>query len=236
MVVLDLIKSSVRAIGSISVGETLDADEANEALETFNELLESLSLSTQGVWNQPTQTLTLTSGQATYTIGSGGNFNTTAPVNILDAYIIYNNVSRPVEIIDQPRYDSIIYKPQSTTYPAYLLHQNTVPLGNIILWPSPMTAMQLVINATAQFTPYATLSDTVTLPPGAKRMLKFLLAMELADDYGAPIDPSLRAKAMEAKAAYMRANARPQAPMQFDSTLTGSNGRPSYYDVIAGNY
>ena len=236
MVVLDLIEGAVRTIGSISVGETLDADEANNGLALLNEMLETLSLSTVGVYNQPPQTFNLVAAQSTYTIGSGGNFNTTAPINILDAYTIYNNVSRPIEIIDQAKYDSILYKTQSTTYPIYLMHQNTVPLGNIILWPYPAASMQIVINATAQFAPYATLADTVTLPSGAKRMLRLLLAMELADDYGAPIDPKLERKAAQAKAAYMRSNARPQASMQYDASLSGSFGRPSYSDFIAGNY
>lgn len=236
MTALDLIKGSLRLIGAIETGETPEADESADALVILNQLLESLSLSSQGVFNQPTQTFNLVASQSTYTIGSGGNFNTVAPVTISDAYTIQNGISYPIEIIGQERYDAIGNKAQQSTYPLYLLHQNTAPLGNVILWPVPSATSALVINVSAQFAQIPILATSITTwPQGAARMIRYLLAIDLAEEYGSPITQSLMMKAAEAKADYMRANARPMPPMSFDGALT-SHGNKFVYSRFVGGY
>lgn len=236
MTALDLIKGSLRLIGAIETGETPEAAESTDALDILNQLLESLSLSSQGVWNTTTQTFNLVSGQSTYTIGSGGNFNTTAPITISDAYTVQNGVSYPIEIIGQEFYDAIINKTQQSTYPLYLLYQNTAPLGNVILWPVPSAIVPLTMNISAQFGQIATLSTSITTwPPGASRMIRYLLAIDLAEEYGSPITQTLLMKAAEAKADYMRANARPMPPMTFDNTLTSYGNKFVYANFVAGN-
>lgn len=236
MTALDLIKGSLRLIGAIETGETPEAVEATDALAILNQLLETLSLSSQGVFNQLPQTFNLVASQSTYTIGAGGNFNTTAPIDILDAYVTSNGISFPVEIINQTKYDSIVNKTQQSTYPIYLLQQNTVPLGNIIVWPVPSSASTLTINITAQFAQIPLTSTVITTwPPGAARMIRYLLALDLAEEYGSPITPTLQMKAQEAKADYMRANSLPTPSMRFDSSICGGAHGYGYTNFIAGN-
>ena len=236
MTALELITGSLRLIGAIETGESPEAPEASDALAILNQLLESLSLSTQGVFNSPTQTFNLIASQSTYTIGIGGNFNTVTPVNILDAYVSSNGISFPVEIISQNKYDSIVNKTQQSTYPIYLLQQNTVPLGNIILWPVPSAASTLTINIAAQFAQIPLLATVITTwPAGAARMIRYLLAIDLAEEYGSPITQTLQMKAAEAKADYMRANARPTPSMRFGASLSGGHSGYGYTNFIAGN-
>lgn len=236
MTALDLIKGSLRLIGAIETGETPEAPESADALEVLNQLLESLSLSTQGVLNQPSQNFSLVASQSTYTIGAGGNFNTITPVNIRDAFVTVGGISYPIEIIGQERYDAIVNKTQTASFPTHLLFQNTAPLGNIVVWPVPSAANTLTLNASAQFAQIPTLSTVITTwPAGAARMIRYLLAIDLAEEYGSPIAQSLAMKAAEAKADYMRANARPMPPMTFDSALRFSGRGSSYADFMAGN-
>ena len=235
MTALDLIKGSLRLIGAIETGETPDAEESSDALIILNQLLESLSLSTQGVFNQPTQTFNLVASQSTYTIGSGGNFNTVAPVTISDAYTIQNGISYPVEVISQERYDAIGNKTQQSTYPLYLLYQNTAPLGSVILWPVPSAVVQLIINISAQFAQIPLLATAITTwPIGAARMIRYALALELAEEYGSPITQTLMMKAGEAKSDYMRANAQPMPPMSFDGALTSHGNKFVYANFVGG--
>lgn len=235
MTALDLIKGSLRLIGAIETGETPEAEESADALVILNQLLESLSLSTQGVFNQNPQTFSLIANQSTYTIGTGGNFNTIAPVNILDAYTIQNGISYPIEIISQTRYDAIGNKTQQSTYPLYLLYQNTAPLGNIILWPTPSAAVSLVINISAQFVQIPLLSTVITTwPAGAARMMRYALAIDLAEEYGSPISQTLMMKYAEAKSDFMRANARPLPPMSFDGALTNHGNKFVYANFVGG--
>lgn len=235
MTALDLIKGSLRLIGAIETGETPEAEESADALVILNQLLESLSLSSQGVFNQPTQTFNLVASQSTYTIGAGGNFNTVSPVNIQDAYTVQNGISYPIEIIGQELYDAIGNKTQQSAYPLYLLHQNTSPLGNIILWPVPSAVVPLTINISAQFAQIPLLATVITTwPVGAARMIRYALAIDLAEEYGSPITQSLMMKAAEAKSDYMRANARPMPPMTFDGALTNHGNKFVYANFVGG--
>jgi hypothetical protein len=118
----------------------------------------------------------------------------------------------------------------------YLLYQNTAPLGNVILWPVPSAVVPLTMNISAQFAQIPLLSTTITSwPIGAARMIRYALAIDLAEEYGSPITQSLMMKAAEAKADYMRANARPMPPMRFDDALTAHGNRFVYANFLAGN-
>lgn len=236
MIALDLIKSSLRIIGAIQTGETPEAAESIDALETLNQVLDGLALSTHGSFNQAAQSFTLVPGQSAYTIGDGGNFNTNTPIVILDAYTTNNGSTYPIEIIDQRKYDSIVNKSQASDIPTYLLFQNTAPLGNIILWPVPSAAVTLTISSSGQFANLPLLTSSIIWPKGAVRMVKYLLAIELAEEYGAPVSQTIYMRAAEAKADYKRANARPKSGLTYDATLRNTRGQMSYADFIAGNF
>lgn len=72
----DLITGALRFINAYSPGESLDASDADDALQTLNDLLESLSTSEASIYASDEDTFTFTAGQYRYTIGnySGGTF------------------------------------------------------------------------------------------------------------------------------------------------------------------
>src|SRR6266404_3027724 len=72
----DLVTGALRFINSYSPGESLDASDAQDALDTLNDLLESLSTSEASVFASEEDVFTYTAGQFRYTIGnySGGTF------------------------------------------------------------------------------------------------------------------------------------------------------------------
>jgi hypothetical protein len=231
MIVLDLIKGSLRLIGALSTGETPEAPESNEAMQLLNELLETLSIGTLSTWSQPTQTFTLVPSQQTYTIGPAANFNTVKPERIIDAYVTDAGISYPVAIVSQEYFDAISYKAQPSPYPCYLVYQGTPTAGNIILWPSPNKAVTLTINCTTLFTPFATLSDTVLWPNGYTRMIRYLLAKDLASEYGIELSREFADSMNDAVAAVKRLNNKTNTPICYDQTLTGNH---SYNQLIVG--
>ena len=85
MVTADLIRATLRLIGAVSSSETPNADESSDALEALNLMLGSwgasrfLSASTGKV----TKTMT---GASSYTIGVGGDIDTTRPTAIYNAH------------------------------------------------------------------------------------------------------------------------------------------------------
>lgn len=236
MVVLDLIKGSLRLIGAISTGETPEAAEANEALVMLNELLETLSIGTLSVWDKPTQTFALVPGQQNYTIGFGSNFNVERPERIIDAYISDNGISYPVAIVSQEYFDALSYKGQPSPYPCYLLYQNQPAAGNIILWPVPNKAVSLTINAGPQYTPFVALSDVINWPLGHARMVRYLLAKDLATEYGVTLSNEFRDSMSDAVGAVKRLNNKEITPICYDQTLTGEHSYNQLLVGISGGY
>ncbi len=231
MIVLDLIKGSLRLIGAISTGETPEAAEANDALQTLNELQESLSLDTLSVWKQPTQTFSLVPSQQTYTIGPAANFNTVKPDRIIDAYINDSGISYPISIISQQLFDSLAYKAQPGPYPCYLVYQNGPDTGNIVLWPAPNKVVTITLNMSNQFVPFSNTAQVISWPGGYKRMIKYLLAKDLATEYGIQLSQEFADSMKEAVSAVKRINSQTSTPMSFDPTLT--QGR-TYNQLIVG--
>jgi hypothetical protein len=72
----DLILGALRFINQYAPGESLDASDAQDALQTLNDLLESLSTDEASVYASNENTFTYTPGQYQYTIGnySAGTF------------------------------------------------------------------------------------------------------------------------------------------------------------------
>ena len=99
MVTADLVRATLRLIGAISSSETPNADESSDALEALNLMLGSwgasrfLSASTGKV----TKTMT---GVTSYTIGVGGDINTTRPTALYVVTYTTGGIDYNVEVID----------------------------------------------------------------------------------------------------------------------------------------
>ena len=97
--VLDLITLALKKARVLGKGDILDDDDAQDALDTVNMMLDSWSLDRLFVYVDELQTFQ-TTGNATYTIGPGGDFDTARPNKLVSAYALVNSVSYPIEILD----------------------------------------------------------------------------------------------------------------------------------------
>lgn len=68
---LDLITGALRRINSYSPGETLAATDSQDALDTLNDLLDSMSTEHDAVFGSDENVVTFVGGQYVYTIGQG---------------------------------------------------------------------------------------------------------------------------------------------------------------------
>ena len=217
---LELITRSMRLAKILTSGETLTAEEGQDALATLNDLLENWSTEPLSLWSTTNFAGSTVGGQATYTIGPGGNFNTTRPSEILGAYVTVNGVDFPVTPVGQLEYNAISLKTQQQPIAQKLLYVNDFPLGLVTLWPVPSQAVTLTMTFDRLLTQIPTLATAINYPPGAAKALRYALAVELASEYGAPVDPVLLSIASDAKADYKRSNKQP-VKASFDISLTG---------------
>lgn len=181
---LQLITSATRLIGVARKGEQLDADEAVDGLDALNDLLASWSSSSLFLLSRDREIFTPTA-QAEHTIGIGKDFDTVAPMQIVDAYIRDGDIDHKIEIINDETYRAIAFKETQGGYPRYLNYSKTGDYGVIRLYPIPSSGGTLHLLSEKTTTEIAGLSTTVELPnAGWKRAVKYNLAIELAPYYG----------------------------------------------------
>lgn len=196
----DLIKSALKLINVVAVGETPSSEDADDARLVLNDILEEWSLERMMVVNLVNETQTITANTESYTIGSGGDWDTDRPIRIESAFIRdSSNYDYPLNIVDNEVYQNIVDKNPTSSLPGIIMYNQSFPLGTIYLWPVPIVNLAISLSTWKPFTAITALSTTITLPPGYYKALRFNLALELAPEYGKSPDPVIVAKAEETK-------------------------------------
>jgi len=215
----DIIKKSMQRLGILTKGEEPADDEANDALSSLNMMLESWSTDSLSVYALTWETFTVTGGQASYTIGSGGDFNTVKPISIKASYITIGDTDYTLQLINDADYNRNILQKQITGIPDYITFDNAYPLSTIRLYPVPSTNYDLFLLTEKPLVILA-LDDIISLPVGWERALVNNLAIELAPEYGQQVTGDLRALAKNSKRAIERAVSKNRP---FDYPRGGTN-------------
>ena len=234
IIALDLLKSSMRLIGAISIGETPNPQEVQDGLRVLNGLLESASLENLMVPTMLSQTFTFVPGQGSYTVGPTGNWVGVRPVQIAYARTMYQGVDFPLEQIYEDWYNLIATKNQQSQIPCWFKYDGDFPNGTVTMWPVPNTASTITIIQNQQFPAGITSSTIIDLPPGYERWLRFALAVDLSSEYGIPLPQLTLDIARNAKASIKRANIQPKVA-RFDEALMG-DGYTSLGQFLGGNF
>ena len=141
--------------------ETPDADESGDALEALNLMLGSwgasrfLSASTGKV----TKTMT---GASSYTIGVGGDIDTTRPTAIYNAHWTLGGQDYPLSFLDYSDYQDIGIKTIGSI-PEYIVLKPDNPLSTIYLFPVPANGTLTLDNVRPATE--LTLADDLPYPP-----------------------------------------------------------------------
>lgn len=204
---LDIITGAAKLIGVVFKSEALDSDEASDGLVTFNEMLDSWSNDLTTIYADTLESFPIT-GASSYTIGTGANFNTTRPTNIISAVVRIASVDYPLEIINQQQYqEQIAVKSTTTSVPEYLTYDNGYPLGVIKMYAIPTSGSTLFLQTNKPITNFLALTTSVDLPPGWKKALKYNLAIDMAPMYGAEVGASVVDGAKKSLGAIRKATA-----------------------------
>jgi hypothetical protein len=182
----EIITDTLFDIGAVAVGETPDDDTMQHALRIMRRMINSWSNKRQLIYYTTTEDLTL-NGSSSYTIGSGGDFDTARPVKILGAYV-QSATDINLEIIDEARYREISLKDAAGS-PAYLWYSPEYPLGKIYIYP--LAAGTLSLYSLKPLTDMDELTDSISFPEGYEEAIQYNLAVRLAPSYGKGADPVL---------------------------------------------
>lgn len=209
MTVADFIKTGLRTIGIIASGETPSAADTSDGLEILNRMLGSWSTDGFLVYENKRETFPLVSGIATYTFGTGGDFNSARPQIIDYVRVQKDSIEYKVEIVNEQRWSEIGLKSLQSNFPSVVFLSGTFPLETINLWPVPNEANSLVIYSQKPLTKFASTSDTISWPEGYEEAVLYNFAVRLSPEYGKPIDAGMLSLANELKANLKRKNAKP---------------------------
>lgn len=219
----DLITASLRLIGAIAPGESISAAEASDGLASLNRLLDSWSNDSLAAYISPIEEFALTPGVSSYTIGSGGAFNTQRPTKYNQATLKISNSGQPVEYPMQQatltEWSSIKQKTLQSNIPNTFYVDVGYPLDTLLIYPVPSQPSSLVLYTQKLLTTLATLDESVVFPPGYERALVYNFAMEIAPEYGKQPSELILNAAIESKAAFKRNNHR-ELHLRVDAALT----------------
>ena len=231
----DILTRSAKALAYLGRTEVLSAGDANDALVCFNALLDSWSNEALMSYVELQRNFPMVAGQQQYTIGTGGNINSTRPYDVTSAFIRDNNSNDyPMQIFNQDQWDKIGLKTITSQIPDTLFYDSQYPLGIINIFPIPLVNYTVYFNSTTDQVDFTSLTQVLSLPVGYERAFVLNLALEMMSA-GFPCLlqadglAQLRANAAEAKGNIKRANIK-EVLAEFDpSIVSKSNATYNIY-------
>jgi hypothetical protein len=239
MTAKEIIRAALRQINAIGARQEPSAEDYDACLEYLNNLGDSWSAEGLLVFAYSREEFTLVAGQSSYTIGTGGNFNTDRPAYIDSAQIQYPNsdVDYDVEIVPQNQYDKMSLKTVQGQ-PTMLFYNPTYPTGTVYLFYTPDQAFTLRLNMRARLGELATISTTVSFPEEYRRALVFNLAVDIANMFGFDPPQTTARIARETKDMLMSRNSsNDNSIAEFDLALRPQHRRRGITrgDFLSGN-
>ena len=231
----EAVTASLRLIGAIAPGESVAASEATDGLDAMNRMLGGWSTEGLLINAETKNELTLVPGTASYTMGTGGTFNTSRPQQILQAILRKasggSNIDHPVRILTLSEWAEITQKGQSGQIPRSLYADGGYPLNTITLYPVPSEANTLIVYSLKPLSEISTLDTSISMPPGTDRAIIYNLAVELAPEYGRAVPDAVAMIAQDSKEGLKRMNQRP-AYLTMDDAILGVG--KTTYDIYTG--
>jgi hypothetical protein len=195
----DIITLALKDIGVLDAHETPDANMMKDALTTLNQMLAQWQVSSNYIYAQTDVTFN-PSGAVSYTIGTGGVINTTAPSKVDYAFYRINNIDYPIDVLGSfEEYQAISLKDIGTgAYPECIYYNPSYPLGTIYIYPTPSTGVIHLIVPT-QLPNYTAAANALTLPSEYELVIRFSLDEILAAMFGTQLRADIQQLAIKSR-------------------------------------
>jgi len=173
-----LIRGALRLIGVGGEDEDLSAATLNDAFEMMNEWMVSQGHSFQ--YGIVTESFDLTAGDYDYSIGSGGDFDTARPNQVLGGFIRQGGQDYHLTVMSRKEWDDKALNSYGSN-PYKMYYRPSYPLGMIYLDSVIGTTIHLDLEKA--ISEVATLDTTMSMPQEYFRAIRFNMALELAPEY-----------------------------------------------------
>ncbi len=211
---LQAVTTAMRLLGVLGRGEAPTGGDVTDGKRIGNLMLGSWSLQSLTVpYVERFATFSNVSNVGTYTIGTGGDFNTPRPsgqANIVGAGLLLASSSPTVEIarsvLTYEGYESIGIKGLTNTLWTSLLYRPTSPLGTIILWPVPTQVNGIALYIQRSLSSFDDLTTAVEFPDGTDGAIIYNLAVAWAPEFSVEVPQAVLATAKTMFGAMKRNN------------------------------
>lgn len=235
---LDIIKGALRKLGQYSSGETLDADDATDALDQLNAMLDVWSTEHLAVFNNVENVFNFTAGKGTYTLGPSGDINIVRPLRISAAYTRItsgsSSIDYPCREVAFEQYSAIGVKNQPGPWPKAMYYNTAYPLAQLSFWPVPSSGYEFHLWTDMVYSEFTGLTSVVSMPQGYILALQTNLALILAPEYGVTPSAELKEQARATKRLVKDMNATPQPTVAYDAAIAGRPGRDASWILHGG--
>ena len=224
--VQNIVNRAARMLGQLQPNTDLGDDETADAIFALNSMLDSWGNDGLMCFAYKDESLTLTANTNPYSIGPGGDLDTTRPVEIIGAYVLASNIRYDVEIIDDGKYDAIGAPTVSSSWPDRINYRPTMDTGTLYVYPpSNGTTATLHLRTRVPLNSVSYASQQIDFPPGWVETLASNLALAMAPEYETVPSPFVVKMAKESKGAIKARNSRPTKGYSELPALVGSNQR-----------
>lgn len=192
-----LIRGALLAGQCLDQNEDIDNEQANDALDILNELL---NLWTANGWIHyivAQENFSLTSGTSIYSIGDGATWDTDRPHDIISGFLREGTTDYPLDIMTRDDYNKTWNK-SSGARPTRLYYQPTYPDGTVWLDYAPANNnITAYLDLQKPFAAITSLDSPISLPSEYYFAIRYNLAALYAPEYGrtAPDDVKRAASA-----------------------------------------
>ena len=209
----DLVEASLREIGVLAGGEAAASADASDGLSALNRLIDSWSNERLTLYTTTRTTWTITANTQSYLVGTSQVVNVSRPTHVDEVRFVDTSLDPdtefPISELTVEAYASWSQKASTATYPTNYYYNPTYASATISLFPIPTsTTLTGVLYAPAVLGTLASLSTSVSFPPGYERFLIKNLAIELLPSYERQPNPMLVEQARESKTNIKRMNER----------------------------
>lgn len=180
----EFVTAALREIRVVGPGFDLDAEDADDTLGVLNRMINTWSGMDLMIPYRTREELTLTGGDYDYTIGVGGNFNTTRPLRIEAAKLRLSGTDYDLTVTHDARRFELESDSTTQGRPELLYYNPVAPLGLIYFANVPDQAYTLILTSLKPITSFATLDTEDAVPDEYEEAIVSNLAVRAAPLFG----------------------------------------------------
>ena len=232
----DIITLAFKDAGILGVGQTMLAEDYNDALLRMNMMIAQWRVKRWLVWHLVDKSVVSTGAQF-YTVGPGGDINVPVrPDKLETAFFRMLPGANGTQAVDYPLQILMSYEDYAritlktlTSFSQCIFYDSAWPMGKIYPWPLPQASLYEVhIVLKEVLSEFSDLSATFQFPPEYLAAIHYNMVVRLRAAYRMPEDLGFSGLAADAMQTLRSANAQIPTLVMPDTLV-----RPGVYNIYS---